>query len=98
MGTGPLLSGAKVLACGWLGGALVVTAAAAVSSFTVTAVVVGWKVVELNVAAAVVAGMVDEAAVDQWVDLAGLLVVQASVVEGWDGGTDTGKMDKEILG
>lgn len=97
VGGGLLLSDANVLACGWLGGAVVVTVAV-VSSSTVTAVVVGWKVVDLDVAAAVVAGMADEAAVDHWVDLACLLVVQASVVEGWEGRTDAGKMHKENLG
>lgn len=73
---------------------MVVTAA--VSSCAVTAGVVGCEVVEPDVAAAVVAGIVDEGAGDHWVGLACLLVVQASEDEGWDGGTAAGKMHKGV--
>lgn len=85
---------------GWVAGAeeVVAVGATVASSSMVTAVVAGLEVVRLDVGAAVVAWMVEGAAVDHWVDRACPLVVQASVVEGWDGGTAAGKAHKDSLG
>lgn len=109
VGAGTLLSDGNVvcwfklcgsIVCVWVVGAeeVVAVGAAVVSFSLVTAVVAGLKVVELDVGAAVVAWMVEGAAVDRWVDHACALVVQALLVEDWDGGTAAGKTHKENLG